>query len=298
MSIPNNHKAGFVGIVGKPNVGKSTLMNAMVGEKISIITSKAQTTRHRIMGILNGEDFQIVYSDTPGMIQPKYELHKSMMKFVSSSLSDSDVILFVTDIYEKFDEEDVVNKLSRIDHIPIFVLINKIDQAKQEDIEEKINYWKEKIVHAKEVIPISALEKFNIDKVFQLILDQMPVHEPYYSKEDYTDKSERFIASEIIREKIFLNYQKEIPYSSEVEIISFKEEETIIRISAQIYVERDSQKGILIGPGGKALKKVGTEARKDMEIFFAKKVFLETHVKVESDWRSKKNKLDSFGYNS
>jgi len=298
MSENKEHKAGFVSIVGKPNVGKSTLMNAMVGEKLSIITSKAQTTRHRIMGILNGENFQIVYSDTPGIIEPKYELHKSMMRFVNVSLEDADIILFVTDIYEKFDEDDVLKKLRRIDHIPVYIIINKVDLAKQEEVEEKINYWKEQFPIAKDVIPLSALEKFNTEKIFQLIQDALPVHPPYYNKEDITDKSERFFASEIIREKIFLNYKKEIPYSTEVGITSFKEDDKIIRIAAEIYVERDSQKGIIIGPEGKMLKKVGTEARIDMELFFGKKVFLETFVKIEPDWRSKLNKLDKFGYNN
>ncbi|HSZ25378.1 MAG TPA: GTPase Era [Cytophagaceae bacterium] len=298
MSESNTHKAGFVSIVGKPNVGKSTLMNAMVGEKLSIITSKAQTTRHRIMGILNGDDFQIVYSDTPGIIEPKYELHKSMMRFVNVSLEDADIILFVTDIYEQFDEDDVLKKLKRIDHIPVYLIINKIDMAKQEEIDSKILYWKDKLPNVVDVIPVSAKEKFNTDKIFSLIRETIPVHPPYYDKEDITDKSERFFASEIIREKIFLNYKKEIPYSSEVVITSFKEEDKIIRIGAEIYVERDSQKGIIIGPKGMLLKKVATEARLDMELFFGKKVFLETFVKVEPDWRSKEKKLDRFGYNN
>ncbi len=298
MSETNTHKAGFVSIVGKPNVGKSTLMNAMVGEKLSIITSKAQTTRHRIMGILNGDDFQIVYSDTPGIIEPKYELHKSMMRFVNVSLEDADIILFVTDIYEKYDEDDVLKKLSRIDHIPIYLLINKVDLAKQGEVDEKILYWKEKLTNIVEVIPVSAKENFNTDKVFNLIKETIPVHPPYYDKENITDKSERFFASEIIREKIFLNYKKEIPYSAEVVITSFKDEPKIIRIGAEIYVERDSQKGIIIGPKGMLLKKVATEARLDMELFFGKKVFLEVFVKVEPDWRSKEKKLDRFGYNN
>ncbi|HVD99820.1 MAG TPA: GTPase Era [Cytophagaceae bacterium] len=294
----NTHKAGFVSIVGKPNVGKSTLMNAMVGERLSIITSKAQTTRHRIMGIINGDDFQIVYSDTPGIIEPKYALHKSMMRFVNVSLEDADIILFVTDIYEQFDEDDVLKKLRRIDHVPVYVLINKIDMAQQEEVEAKITYWKEQFPAAKEIIPVSALKQFNTEKVFNLLKENIPVHPPYYDKDSMTDKSERFFASEIIREKIFLNYKKEIPYSTEVVIASFKEEEKILRIAAEIYVERDSQKGIIIGPQGKMLKKVGTEARADMEAFFGKKVFLETFVKVEPDWRSKERKLDQFGYNN
>jgi GTP-binding protein Era len=298
MSETTTHKAGFVSIVGKPNVGKSTLMNAMVGEKLSIITSKAQTTRHRIMGIINGDDFQIVYSDTPGIIEPKYELHKSMMRFVNVSLEDADIVLFVTDIYEKFDEDDVLKKLKKIDHVPIYLLINKIDLAKPEEVEEKILYWKEKLPNVKEVIPVSAKQNFNTDKIFTIIKENIPIHPPYYDKENITDKSERFFASEIIREKIFLNYKKEIPYSAEVVIMSFKDEDKIIRIGAEIYVERDSQKGIIIGPKGMALKKVATEARIDMEKFFGKKVFLETFVKVESDWRSKEKKLDRFGYNN
>lgn len=297
MSETKEHKAGFVSIIGKPNVGKSTLMNAMVGEKLSIITSKAQTTRHRIMGILNGEDFQIVYSDTPGIIEPKYELHKSMMRFVNVSLEDADIILFVTDIYEKYDEDDVLKKLKKIDHIPIYLLINKIDKATEAEVEEKILYWKEKL-NFKEVIPVSALQNINTDKVFNIIKDTIPVHPPYYDKDNITDKSERFFASEIIREKIFLNYKKEIPYSTEVIITSFKEEDKIIRIGSEIYVERDSQKGIIIGPKGAMLKKVATEARIDMEKFFNKKVFLETFVKVEADWRSQAKKLDRFGYNN
>ncbi len=298
MSETKEHKAGFVSIIGKPNVGKSTLMNAMVGEKLSIITSKAQTTRHRIMGILNGEDFQIVYSDTPGIIEPKYELHKSMMKFVNVSLADADIILFVTDIYEQYDEDDVLRKLKKIDHIPIYLLINKIDKATPVEVEAKIAYWKEKLTNVKDVIPVSALQNINTDKVFNIIKDTIPVHPPYYDKDNITDKSERFFASEIIREKIFLNYKKEIPYSAEVIITSFKEEEKIIRIGSEIYVERESQKGIIIGPKGAMLKKVATEARIDMEKFFNKKVFLETFVKVEADWRSQAKKLDRFGYNN
>lgn len=291
----SSHKAGFVSIIGKPNVGKSTLMNRMVGEKVSIITSKAQTTRHRIMGILNGDDFQIVYSDTPGIIEPKYELHKSMMRFVSHSLEDADLILFVTDIYEKHEEDDIVKRLSHAT-VPIYLLINKVDQVKNEnDVNEKIAYWKEKI-NATEIIPVSALEGFNIEKIFNLILDNLPVHPAYYDKDSLSDKPERFFAAEIIREKIFLNYKKEIPYSCQVVVTDFKEEDGLLRIHAQIYVERDSQKGILIGHKGEALKKTGTLARLEMEQFFGKKVFLEQHVKVEPDWRSKEAKLKNFGY--
>jgi GTPase len=291
----NPHKAGFVSIVGKPNAGKSTLMNALVGEKLSIITSKAQTTRHRIMGILNGDDFQIVYSDTPGIIEPKYELHRSMMKFVSHSLEDADIVLVVTDIYETFEEEDVLNRLNHLE-VPLYVLLNKVDLAKDEaTVNEKIAYWKSKL-KAKEIFPISALKGFNIDKILQLILEALPVHPPYYDKEELTDKPERFFAAEIIREKIFLHYKKEIPYSCQVVITDFKDEPDIIRMRAQIYVERESQKGIIIGNKGDAIKRVGTEARIEMENFFGKKVFLEQHVKVEPDWRSKEGKLKNFGF--
>ncbi|MBX9853012.1 MAG: GTPase Era [Cytophagaceae bacterium] len=289
------HKAGFVSIVGKPNVGKSTLMNVLVGERLSIITSKAQTTRHRIMGIVNGEDFQIVYSDTPGIIEPKYELQKSMMRFVSFSLEDADLILFVTDIHEKFEDEHVVSRIKQTD-IPVAVVINKVDLAKQEEINEKIKFWKEKL-NPKEIIPVSALEKFNTDKIFELIIQSLPMHPPYFDKDALTDRSERFFASEIIREKIFLNYDKEIPYSTEVVITDFKETKDLISVRAEIYVERDSQKGIIIGKKGEMLKKIGTESRKEMEAFFGRKVFLEQYVKVEPDWRKKENKLKRFGYN-
>ena len=296
----NSHKAGFINIIGKPNVGKSTLMNALIGEKLSIITSKAQTTRHRIMGIINGPDFQVIYSDTPGIITPKYELHRSMMAFVKESLQDADILLFVTDIMENPDEketEDIIKKLEGMT-IPIFVLLNKVDLATQELVEERIAYWKNKIAHAREVIPVSAIESFNTKSVIDYIVNNLPVHPPYFDKDQMTDKTERFFAAEIIREKIFLNYSREIPYSTEVVITDFKDEKEIIKMRAQIYVERDSQKGIIIGKAGDALKKVGTQARKDMESFFGKKVFLETHVKVEPDWRAKENVLKRFGYNN
>jgi GTPase len=288
------HRAGFVSIIGKPNVGKSTLMNSLVGERLSIITSKAQTTRNRIMGIVNGEDFQIVYSDTPGIILPQYELHKSMMKFVNSSLEDADIILFVTDIFERYDENEVLEKLRHAE-APIYLIINKVDLATQDVVVEKINYWKE-IVNAKEIIPISALEGYNVEKLLNLVIESLPVHPPYFDKDQLTDKPERFFAAEIIREKIFLNYKKEIPYSTEVVVTEFKEEENIIRIRSEIYVERQSQKGIIIGNKGDSIKKVGTEARLEMEKFFMKKVFLEQFVKVEPDWRAKPNKLKMFGY--
>ncbi len=293
------HKAGFISIVGKPNVGKSTLMNVLVGERLSIITSKAQTTRHRIMGILNGKHdetpFQIVYSDTPGIILPKYEMHKSMMNFVHDSLTDADVILFVTDIFEKHDEDDVIAKLAKIDHIPVLLLINKIDLAKEEQVEEKIAEWRERFP-TQEIIPISALNNENVGQVFDKIISLLPTHPPYFEQDQLTDKPERFFAAEILREKIFTNYKKEVPYSTEVVITSFKEEDTIIRVAAEIYVERVTQRAILIGHKGESLKKTGTEARIEMEKFFNKKVFLEQFIKVEPDWRSKLNKLKEFGY--
>ncbi|BDD10684.1 GTPase Era [Fulvitalea axinellae] len=295
MVEEKTHKAGFVSIIGKPNVGKSTLMNALVGEKLSIITSKAQTTRHRIFGILSGEDFQVVYSDTPGILAPEYELHRSMMGFVNASLEDADVILFVTDLYEKIDPEDEALKKLRKSDVPVILVLNKIDQAVGTQAEDKLKYWQE-AVQAKHTIMVSALEKTNTLELFSLIMEEMPVHPPYFPKDELTDKSERFFASEIIREKIFLNYKKEVPYSCEVEVESFVEEEKIIRIRAIIYVERKSQRGIIIGKGGEAIKKVGIQSRTDMEEFFGKQVFLETHVKIEPDWRKKDIKLKRFGY--
>ena len=291
MSIP--HKAGFVSIVGKPNVGKSTLMNKLVGENLSIITAKAQTTRHRIMGILNGEDFQIVYSDTPGILEPKYELQQAMMSYVKVSLEDADLVLLVVEVGEHYDEQ--LFSRFKILQTPILLLINKTDQAKASVVEDKVRYWRE-LLNPKEIIPVSALTGKNIDQVFTCIKDFLPEHPGYYPKDDLTDRSERFFASEIIREKILLNYQQEIPYSVEVGIESFKDEETIIRIRAIIYVERESQKGILIGKGGGSLKIVGTQARMDLETFFAKKIFLETRVKVSDNWRKQKQKLKQFGY--
>lgn len=288
------HKAGFVSIIGKPNVGKSTLMNVLVGERLSIITPKAQTTRHRILGIVNEDDYQIVFSDTPGIIKPKYGLQDSMMSFVNGALSDADLILFVTDINEGHDENDVLEKISNTT-IPLVVLINKIDNSTQSEVDEKTAYWQEKL-NPKHIYAISALHGYNLEGILPLILDHIPEHPPYYDKEELTDRNQRFFVSEIIREKIFINYQKEIPYSTEVVITAFKEEEKITRISAEIIVERDSQKNILIGKGGSMLKKVGTEARKDIEKFLDQKVFLETFVKVLPDWRSKKNYLKSFGY--
>ncbi|QSE98637.1 GTPase Era [Fulvivirga lutea] len=293
MTKTSPHKAGFVSIIGKPNVGKSTLMNQVVGEKLSIITSKAQTTRHRIMGILSGDNFQIVYSDTPGILKPEYQLHQSMMKFVSSSLSDADVVLFVTDIYETFDE--ILGETLKKINVPLIFILNKIDQAKGTQAEDKLNYWKEH-VKADAFIMISALDGVNIDKVFSQIVESLPEHPAYFPKDQLTDKPERFFAAEIVREKIFLNYKKEVPYSTEVEIMEFKEDEKIIRMRAEIYVERKSQKGIIIGHKGEALKKVGIAARKDLEEFFGKQVHLETFVKVAEDWRKKEINLKRFGY--
>jgi GTP-binding protein Era len=292
----NLHRAGFVSIVGKPNVGKSTLMNQLVGENLAIITSKAQTTRHRIMGILSGDDYQIVYSDTPGIIQPKYELHKKMMRFVTNSLQDADVILFVTDIFEKFDENDVL-KILQDTAIPIVLIINKIDLAEQDVIKEKVEYWKEKL-NPKAVLALSALHNFNTESVLEVIKDFLPSHPAFFAKDTLTNKSERFFAAEIIREKIFLNYEKEIPYCCQVEIIAFddKSKDDLIQISAEIYVERKSQKGIIIGKGGKMLTKVGTAARLDMEKFFGKRVYLQQFVKVEEDWRKHPQKLKRFGF--
>jgi GTP-binding protein Era len=300
MQTTPKHKAGFVSIVGKPNVGKSTLMNALIGEKLSIITSKAQTTRHRIMGILNGsshdgDDFQIVYSDTPGILEPKYELQASMMKFVQTALSDADVILFVTDLEEKFAGEAVIEKLNQME-MPVIFVMNKIDLGKGSQAHDKLAYWKE-IVKADAYIPVSALLGAEVNQVFEAILQYLPEHPPYYPKDEISDRPERFFAAEIVREKIFLNYQQEVPYSSEVVITEFKEEPDIIRMRCEIYVERESQKGIIIGKKGEALKTVGIQAREDMEKFFGKKVYLEQHVKVAPDWRKKQQQLNRFGYN-
>jgi GTP-binding protein Era len=287
------HKAGFVSIIGKPNVGKSTLMNQMVGERLSIITSKAQTTRHRIMGILSGENFQIVYSDTPGIIKPEYQLQEAMMHFVHTSLEDADVVLLVTDLYDTFDEKLAEN----LKHIsaPVILILNKIDQAKGTQAIDKMALWKEQ-VKADAYLMVSALEGLNIDGVFNEIIRLLPEHPPYFPKDQLTDKPERFFAAEIIREKIFINYKKEVPYSTEVEIEDFKEDESIIRMRALIYVERKSQKGIIIGKGGEALKKIGIQARQELEQFFGKQVYLETFVKVADDWRKKSIRLKGFGY--
>lgn len=288
-----HHKAGFVSIVGKPNVGKSSLMNKLVGENLSIITSKAQTTRHRIMGILNADDFQIVYSDTPGILEPKYDLQEAMMSYVKVSLEDADVILFVVELGEKYDDQ-LHARFKRI-KTPLILLINKIDLAKGSQLTDKVTYWREHLPEA-EIITVSAVTGENVSNVLPAIQKFLPEHPGYYPKDNFTDRPERFFASEIIREKIFLNYEQEIPYSTEVAIDSFKDEEAILRIRAIIFVERDSQKGIIIGKGGSSLKKVGTESRQDLETFFGKKVFLETHVKVADNWRKQKQRLRQFGY--
>jgi len=290
------HKAGFVNIIGNPNVGKSTLMNALVGERLSIITSKAQTTRHRILGIVNGDDFQIVLSDTPGIIKPAYELQSSMMGFVKNAFEDADILIYMVEIGEKeLKDEAFFNKIVH-SKIPILLLLNKIDKSNQIELEEQIALWKEKVPNA-EIFPISALENFNVQTVFERILALLPVSPPYYPKDALTDKPERFFVNETIREKILLNYDKEIPYAVEVETEEFLEEENIIRIRTVIMVERDSQKGIIIGHKGAALKKVGMQAREDLEKFFGKKIHIETYVKVNKDWRSSEYQLRRFGYN-
>lgn len=289
------HKAGFVNIVGNPNVGKSTLMNALVGEKISIITQKMQTTRHRIKGIVNGEDFQIVYSDTPGILKPGYKLQESMMKFVDMALIDADIILFVTDVVEKPGKNPEYIDRIRKSNVPVMVVLNKIDLSNQEEVTRLFDYWSE-VFPGANIYPVSAKEKFNLSPVFSRILELLPENPPFFGKDELTDRNERFFMQEIIREKILLNYQKEIPYSAEVEVESFKEKDDIIEIRAVIYVVRDSQKGIIIGKAGKMLKKVGSEARIDAEEFFGKKIYLELFVKVSKDWRDKDNQLRNFGY--
>ena len=289
------HKSGFVNIIGNPNVGKSTLMNALVGERLSIITSKAQTTRHRIMGIVNGDDFQIVYSDTPGILKPNYKLQESMMKFVNGAVKDADVILYVTDTVEQSDRSaEVLDRIAR-SGIPTIVVINKIDLTTPEALEALVDKWQERLPEAV-IAPASAREGFNIGGIFDMILERLPEGEPYYPKDTLTDKTLRFFASEIIREKILLNYDKEIPYCCEIEIDSYKEESAIDRISATIYVTRDSQKGIIIGHKGEMLKKVGMQARQDLEKFLGKRVFLQLFVKVGGDWRNNERQLRRFGY--
>lgn len=289
------HKSGFVNIVGNPNVGKSTFMNALLGEKLSIITSKAQTTRHRIFGIYNDEEHQIVFSDTPGIIKPSYALQENMMHFAHSTLKDADILILMTTIKEKsLKDEMFLDTISKM-NVPLLVLINKIDLSNQEELERAVNFWEERLPNA-EVYPISALEEFNTDMVLKRVKDLLDEGPAYFDKDAITDKPERFFVSEIIREKVLLNYQKEIPYSVEVVIESFKEEENIIRISAVLYVTRDSQKGIIIGHKGKEIKRVGSQARRDIERFLGKKVFLETFVKVSKNWRENEKQLKRFGY--
>ena len=288
------HKAGFVNIIGNPNVGKSTLMNALVGEKLSIITSKAQTTRHRIMGIVNGDDFQIVYTDTPGIVNPHYKLHEQMMGFVNSALEDADLFLLVTEIGETFKNQDVLAKIIR-SNTPVILVINKIDLSNQQTISDKIAYWQNQIPRAI-IVPASATERFNIDTIFDHIIEQLPENPPYFPKDELTDRSMRFFVSEIIREKLLLYYQKEIPYSCEVAVESYQEKDGIDNISAIIFVERESQRAILIGHKGMSIKKVGVEARKDIEEVTGKKCFLNLYVKVMKDWRNSDRALRQFGY--
>ncbi len=295
MEKQGKHKAGFVNIIGNPNVGKSTLMNQLVGERLSIITSKAQTTRHRILGIVSDDDYQIVFSDTPGVIKPAYEMQEGMMTFVKQAFKDADVLLYMVEIGDKMLKDEVfMTKIKNTD-VPILLLINKIDNSDQEKLIEEVTYWKETLPKA-EIIPLSALEGFNIDTIKKIIVEKLPESPAFYSKDTLTDKPERFFVNETIREKILLNYKKEIPYSVEVETDEFKEEDEIIRIHANVYVERDSQKGIIIGHQGKMLKKTATESRLDLEKFFQKKVFLELFVKVNKDWRKNKKQLKRFGY--
>lgn len=291
------HKAGFVNIIGNPNVGKSTLMNAFVGERLSIITSKAQTTRHRILGIVNGDDFQMILSDTPGIIKPAYELQKSMMSFVRSAFEDADVLLYLVELGEKqLKDEAFFNKITSA-KIPVLLLINKIDKGNEEMLSEALDLWQEQVPNA-EIFAISALENFGVQEVFQRILQILPESPPFYSKDQLTDKPERFFVNEIVREKILIHYKKEIPYSVEIDTEEFFEEEKIIRIRSIIMVERDSQKGIIIGHKGEAIKKVGIEARRDLESFFGKQIYIELVVKVNKNWRSNKTQLRRFGYNT
>jgi GTP-binding protein Era len=289
------HRSGFINIIGSPNVGKSTLMNALVGERLSIITSKAQTTRHRILGFVNDDEYQMVFSDTPGIIDPAYKLQESMMDFVRSAFEDADVLVYMVELGEKeLKDPQFFEKLQK-SSTPLLLLINKIDKGDQQSLDEAVAHWKECLPRA-EIYPISALERFGVDQVMDRIKALLPLGPAYYPKDQLTDKTERFVVSEVIREKILLHYDKEIPYAVEIQVESFKESDDIIRIGAVILVERDTQKGILIGHQGKGLKRVGTEARKDLEQFFAKKIHLEMHVKVSKNWRSDENKLRRFGY--
>lgn len=289
------HRSGFINIIGNPNVGKSTLMNNLVGEKLSIITSKAQTTRHRILGIVNGDNFQLIFSDTPGIIKPSYELQDSMMDFVKSALEDADVLLYMVEIGEKSIKDSEVHDKIQSAKIPTIILLNKIDLSNQEDIENQIKVWSNKYPNT-EIYPVSALNNFNTEKVINRIIELIPESPPYFPKDQLTDKPERFFVNEKLREKILLYYNKEIPYSVEVQTEEFKEEESIIRIRSLILVERESQKGIIIGHNGVALKKIGSKARIELEKFFGKKIFIELHVKVSKNWRSNSNQLRKFGY--
>lgn len=294
--MAEQHKSGFVNIVGNPNVGKSTLMNEMVGERLSIITSKAQTTRHRIMGIVNTEEYQIVFSDTPGVLSPKYKLQESMLAFSEGALTDADVLLYVTDVVESPEKNgDFLAHVAK-ERVPVLVVINKIDLLKgQSELLSVVDKWRSLLPQA-EIFPISAKERFNVDNLYKRIVELLPYGEPYFGKDALTDKPARFFVTEIIREKILLNYEKEVPYATEVIVEEFKESEKVIHINATILVERESQKGILIGKGGKKLKVIGTEARKDISAFFNKTIYLELYVKVEPDWRNRENKLRAFGY--
>ncbi|NCG29034.1 MAG: GTPase Era [Bacteroidetes bacterium] len=290
------HKSGFVNIIGNPNVGKSSLLNALIGQKLAIINHKAQTTRHRIFGIYNTDDYQIVFSDTPGVIKPAYKMQENMMTFVHEALKDADVFLFMAELGDrKFKDQNILEKL-RNTEVPVMVAINKIDLGDQEDLDEDMEFWSESLPGAKRIFPISVKESFNVDSLFGAIKGEIPEGPEWFPKDQLTDKDERFVVSEIIREKILTHYQQEIPYSVQVEVESFKEEETIIRIRALIFVARDTQKSIIIGKGGVAIKRVGTEARKDMERFFGKKIFLETFVKVDKDWRNDGRKVKKYGY--
>lgn len=292
-----SHRSGFVNIIGNPNVGKSTLMNAFVGEKLSIITSKAQTTRHRILGIVNGDDFQVIFSDTPGIIKPAYKLQTSMMNFVKSAFEDADVLLYMVEIGERALKDEAFFEKIKNSKIPILLLLNKVDTATQELLEEQVQYWQE-LLPKVELHPISALSNFNVKNVFERIIELLPIAPAYYPKDQLTDKPERFFVNETIREKILIHYKKEIPYAVEIDTEEFFEDDDIIRMRSVIMVERDSQKGIIIGHKGNALKRVGVEARKDLEKFFGKQVHLELYVKVNKNWRSNERQLKRFGYNN
>jgi GTP-binding protein Era len=291
-----DHRAGFVNIIGNPNVGKSTLMNALIGEKLSIITSKAQTTRHRIIGILNGDDYQVVFSDLPGLLQPSYKLQEKMMAFIDVAIKDADIFLFMVEAGETRYHEKIIQEI-RNSKVPVIVIINKIDLSNQEAVMEQMKQWQE-IFPGSEVVPLSALKNFNTQKVLDLILDKLPENPPFYPKDELTDKTIRFFISEIIREKILLNFKQEVPYSVEIVVDAFKESEAIIHIAATIFVMRESQKMIVLGKGGQAIRKLGMDARKDIEAFVEKKVFLDLTVKVKKDWRDSDRELKRFGYES